>query len=110
MRAILVFFSLIVSLSAFSQTADGWGLPPESPSSGWGGNTDELNPISRRNVHKLDKEQENPLNDSVIPKPTVANPFDSSGISIGESQALTGAGVDPATGMITPDTPRDLEN
>ena len=95
---------------ALAQATDNWGLPTSNESNAWGSKADRLNPIAPQNVHKLNQEQANPLNDSVIPKPTVANPFDSSGVSIGESQALTGAGVDPATGMTTPDTPRDTEN
>ncbi|MGI9142279.1 MAG: hypothetical protein ACR2IJ_03715 [Fluviibacter sp.] len=110
MKSLLICVGLMLPVTAFSQATDGWGLPAQEPSSSWGSNTDRLNPIAPRNVNKLDREQANPLNDAVVPKPTVANPFDSSGVSIGESQALTGAGVDPATGMTTPDTPRDTEN
>ena len=110
MKKSLIAVIFIAPAIVFGQTTDNWGLPAQDPSANWGGHTDNLNPISPKNVHKLDKEQANPLNDSVIPKPTVANPFDSSGVYIGESQALTGSGVDPATGMTTPDTPRDLEN
>lgn len=109
-KTLLLSISLIFPLVAYSQATDNWGISADDSPSAWGRKTDSLNPIAPQNVHKLDQEQDNPLNDSVIPKPTVANPFDSSGVSIGESQALTGTGVDPATGMTTPDTPRDLEN
>lgn len=110
MKALLLSISLILPLSAYSQTTDSWGLSTGDSSSAWGARTDNLNPIAPQNVNKLNREQANPLNDAVIPKPTVANPFDSSGVSIGESQVLTGAGVDPSTGMTTPDSPRDTEN
>ena len=109
-KALLISISLIYPLSAYSQATDNWGLSADDSPSAWGRNTDNLNPIAPQNVHKLDKEQANPLNNAVLPKPVVANPFDSSGVSIGESQVLTGAGVDPSTGMTTPDSPRDTEN
>lgn len=105
-----ILTALVVALPLLASAQDGnWGAPSDNASA-WGGRTDDLNPVAPRNVHKLDREQPNPLNDSVIQKPTVANPFDSSGVSIGESQVLTGAGVDPSTGMTTPDSPRDTEN
>lgn len=110
MKKQVFFICFIFPLIAYSQATDNWGLPTSNESNAWGSKAERLNPVAPQNVHKLDQEQANPLNDSVIPKPTVANPFDSSGVSIGESQALTGAGVDPATGMTTPDTPRDIEN
>jgi len=110
MKKRLITALLTLPTLAVAQPSDNWGLPSGDESTAWGSKTNRLNPIAPQNVHKLDKEQANPLNDSVIPKPTVANPFDSSGVSVGESQALTGAGVDPATGMTTPDTPRDTQN
>lgn len=110
MKKTLITLLLSAPIFVLAQATDNWGLPAEDNAAAWGGRADHLNPIAPQNVHKLDKEQANPLNDAVVPKPTVANPFDSSGVYIGESQVLTGAGVDPATGMTTPDSPRDTEN
>lgn len=103
--------NLIVGILLFPLVANAqsWGSSSDDTAA-WGGRSDDLNPVAPRNVHKLDREQANPLNDSVVPKPTVANPFDSNGVYIGESQVLTGTGVDRSTGMTTPDTPRDSEN
>ncbi len=106
MKKMLITTFLLLPILAMAQS---WGDTSDNSAS-WGGRTDDLNPIAPRNVHKLDREQANPLNDSVVPKPTVANPFDSNGVYIGESQVLTGTGVDHSTGMTTPDTPRDSEN
>lgn len=110
MKKRLTALLLLLPTLAFAQATDNWGLPAEDSSTAWGGRTDHLNPIAPQNVHKLDKEQSNPLNNAVLPKTPVPNPFDSNGVSIGESQVLTGTGVDPATGMTTPDTPRDVVN
>lgn len=106
MKKILTAAVILFPILAHAQS---WGASSDDAAA-WGGRTDDLNPVAPRNVHKLDREQANPLNDSVVPKPTVANPFDSNGVYIGESQVLTGTGVDRSTGMTTPDTPRDSEN
>ncbi len=103
MKKFLIASLLLLPIVANAQS---WGALSDD-SAAWGGRTDDLNPIAPRNVHKLDQEQANPLNDSAIPKPTVANPFDSNGVYIGESQVLTGSGVDSSTGMTVQDTPRE---
>ena len=101
---VLAIVPAIFTSAAYAQS-DGWGASSDNAAA-WGGRTDDLNPIAPRNVHKLDREQPNPLNDSVLKPTPVANPFDENGVYIGESQVLTGTGVDPATGMTTSDTPR----
>lgn len=107
MKKKLVISSLLALLhgTALAQGSNDWGAPSDNPS-GWGSRTDDLNPIAPQNVRKLDREQSNPLNDAVIPKPTVPNPFDSNGMYVGESQVITGTGVDPATGEMITDSPR----
>lgn len=105
MKKIFGIVAAAISVSAAYAQSDGWGAPSDNAAA-WGGRTDDLNPIAPRNVHKLDREQPNPLNDSVLKPTPVANPFDENGVYIGESQVLTGTGVDPATGMTTSDTPR----
>lgn len=103
MKEILIASLLLLPCVAHAQS---WGTSSNDDAA-WGGRTDDLNPIAPRNVHKLDREQPNPLNDAVIPKPTVVSPFDSNGVYLGESQVLTGTGVDRSTGMTVPDTPRE---
>ena len=102
--AIAILGIQLVSIS-YAQT-DSWGAPSDNAAA-WGGRTDDLNPIAPRNVHKLDREQHNPLNDSVLKPTSVANPFDENGVYIGESQVMTGEGIDPSTGQTIVDTPRD---
>lgn len=104
MKKLLITALVLVPTLALAQSG-GWGLPSDNAAA-WGANSDSLNPSSPAGIKKLDKEQPNPLNNSVLPETKVVSPFDDNGVYMGQSQAYTGAGVDPATGVSVVDTPR----
>ena len=97
--------ALVIAPTLAMAQSGGWGLPSDNAAA-WGANSDSLNPTSPAGIKKLDKEQANPLNDNVLPKTQVVSPFDDNGVYMGQSQAYTGTGIDPSTGVTVVDTPQ----
>lgn len=79
----------------------GWTVPDGSQN--WGGSgqsNDNAVRSARRNSDRTEKAL-----DKAIPTTPVDNPFDASGIYMGETQVLSNTGIDPASGASVPDAP-----
>lgn len=81
-------------------SSSNWTVP-ENANQQWGGNKNDLDPTQSSGPAKT---QPNSLK-GAIPKTRVANPFDASGVYMGETQVRSGTGVDTASGMTVPDAP-----
>lgn len=87
---------------ALAQNNDGWGIPDNSQRWGSSGQADQN---AMRAARQNSDQSARALGKS-LPDTPVVNPFDDSGVYMGESQALTNTGIDPASGMTVPDAPR----
>ena len=96
-----VLFLCLSSVAAVANAQEGWTVPDDS--SAWGSTGKAVNAPYRANKNSTNASEKALGN--AIPDTPVANPFDASGVYMGETQTLGGTGVDPASGMTVPDAP-----